>query len=288
MHARSLALRTSLMIHRLYGKVEDRGDCSRLETPSVPDYWYGNCLAMPAPPGPGDFARWMARFSAELPAYGEGSHRVFLVDSPEGETGDAAPFIEAGFELNVNDVLATDAPQAPVHLTDRYPIRPLVSDRDWAALVETTLAVNAGEPGYDRHYVEGKTRAVRSAIERGEGAWWAAWDGGKLIGHLGLFWGEGLVRFQDVETHPDYRGQGVCRSILHAACKAAQALPLAAGGADRDGRPGGASSPGGAGKAAAKALFVIVPADDGVRRIYEFLGFAYRERTVDLMRPPLR
>ena len=255
MHVRSLALRSSLMIHRLYGKVEDRGDCLRLETPSVPDYWFGNCLAMPAPPGPGDFARWMARFSEELPAYGEGSHRVFLVDSPEGEAGEVAAFLDAGFEINVDDVLATDAPRTPVHLNDRYPIRSLVSDRDWAALVETTLVVNADQPGYDRHYVEGKTRAIRSAIERGEGTWWAAWDGDRLIGHLGLFWGEGLVRFQDVETHPGYRRRGVCRSILHAACEAAR----------RDPRAGGGSGDG--------PLFVIVPADDGARRIYESLGF---------------
>jgi len=270
MHVRSLALRSSLMIHRLYGRVEDRGDCLRLETPSVADYWFGNCLAMPAPPCPGDFGRWMARFSEELPAYGEGSHRVFLVDSPEGETGDSGPFLEAGFELNVNDVLATDAPRAPVHLSDRYPIRPLATDRDWAALVETTLVVNADQAGYDRHYVEGKTRAIRSAVDRGEGDWWAAWDGDRLIGHLGLFWCEGLVRFQDVETHPDYRGRGVCRSILHAACEAAR----------RDPRAGGVSG--------SAPLFVIVPADDGVRRIYESLGFVYREKTVDFMRPPRR
>lgn len=280
MRVRSLALRTSLMIHRLYGSVEDRSDCLLLRTPSVPDYWFGNCLAMPAPPGPADYDRWMARFSAELPEYGERSHRVFLVDSPEGEAGDSGPFLEAGFEINVNDVLATDAPRAPVHLSDRYPIRPLVSDRDWAALVETTLAVNADQAGYDRHYVEGKTRAVRSAVERGEGAWWAALDGGKVIGHLGLFWGEGLVRFQDVETHPDYRGQGVCRSILHSACLAARRDPRASGSVSDGSRKGAGADPD------VGPLFVIVPADDGVRRIYESLGFAYREKNVDFMRPP--
>ncbi len=260
MQIRSLALRTSLMIHRMRGLVEESGGHLVLRTPSVPDFWYGNCLAMPEPPRAGDYGRWMDLFAAELPGY-EGRHRVFLVDSPEGDPGDSAPFLQAGFELNVLDVLATDSPREPERLSGRYPIRPLSSDGDWTALVEATLEVNAGTPAGDRGYVERKTAAVRRAVERGEGAWWAAWDGGRVAGHAGLFWEGGLARFQDVETLPEYRRRGVCRSVIHAACAAARAAL---------GRP----------------TFVIVPADDSVRRIYESLGFACREKTVDYCRPP--
>jgi ribosomal protein S18 acetylase RimI-like enzyme len=250
---RSLALRTDLMIRRLSGSVEDRGGCLAVRTPSVPDFWYGNCLAMPSPPAPGDFGRWMARFDAEFPEYAEGGHRVFLVDSPEGEAGDSAPFLEAGFELNVNDVLATARPRRPERLTERYPIRALASDSDWAELVEASLEVNAGTVGYDCGYLERRTRTIRAAVERGEGAWWAAWDGERIAGHLGLFWEGGLARFQDVETRPAYRRQGVCRSVLNSACEDA-----------------------------------LAPEDESVRRIYESLGFEWRERTVDYSRPPER
>lgn len=260
MQVRSLALRSSLMVHRLYGLVEDSGGRLVLRSPSVPDYWYGNCLAMPAPPREGDFERWMRLFAAELPAY-EGGHRVFLVDSPEGDPGESAPFLAAGFTLNVMDVLATDKPRAPELLSDRYPLRPLSSDGDWAELVLATLEANASSPGYDRGYVQRKTAAFRRAVERGEGAWWAAWDGGRMAGNAGLFWGGGLARFQDVETRPEYRRQGVCRSVIHAACSAARA-------------------------ALGDIRFVIVPADASARRIYESLGFAYRERMVDYCRAP--
>ncbi len=260
MEIRSLALQTSLMVHRLSGTVDDRGDYLVLRTPSVPDFWYGNCLALPGPPRQGDLGRWMERFEAELPEY-EGGHRVFLVDSPEGDVGDSAPFIEAGFEPSVLDVLATDSPRAPEGLCDRYPIRQVSGDRAWAALAEAIVDINADEPGYDEGYVARKVATIRSAVERGEGAWWAAWDGTVVAGHLGIFWADGLARFQHVETRVEYRRQGICRSVLHAACSAAR---------DWLGNP----------------TFVIVPADDGVRRVYESLGFAYRERTVDYLRPP--
>lgn len=128
MEIRSLALRTALMIHRLSGSIDDRGEYLVLRTPAVPDFWYGNCLALPWPPAPGDLERWMERFETELPGY-EGGHRVFLVDSPEGDAGDSTPFLEAGFELSVLDVLATDHPRAPEGLSDRYPIRRVSGDR---------------------------------------------------------------------------------------------------------------------------------------------------------------
>lgn len=248
------------MVHRLSGTIDDRGDYIVLRTPSVPDYWYGNCLALPAPPGPGDLERWMERFEAELPGY-DGGHRVFLVDSPEGDAGDSAPFLEAGFELSVMDVLATDRPRVPEGLCDRYPIRPVSGDLAWAALAEAIVEINANEPGYDEGYVARKVATIRSAVERGEGAWWAAWDGGLVAGHLGLFWVDGVARFQHVETRTEYRRQGICRSVLHAACGAAR-------------------------ESMGDLSFVIVPADDGVRRIYESLGFIYRERTVDYLRLP--
>jgi len=78
---------------------------------------------------------------------------------------------------------------------------------------------------------------------------------------MGLFWGEGLVRFQDVETHPDYRRRGICRALLHRACQEAR-------------------------RELGSPRFVIVPVDGTVRRVYESVGFAHCEQTVDFLRVP--
>lgn len=258
MRVRSLELRTALMIQRMYGMVEAREDCAVLRTPSVPDFWYGNCLAMPHPPGEGDFENWMRRFEREFP---EAEHRVFLVDSPEGEDGASQPFLENGFALSCCDVLAMTELRRPERLTEEFRIAPLAEDRDWRDLMEISLLIDGGHGGLDRGFLERKTSAVRKVIAQERGAWWGAWADGRLVAHMGLFWEGGLVRFQDVETHPDYRRRGACRSILHRACLAAGA---------RLGSP----------------TFVIKPVDATVRRIYESVGFEFREKSVDFMRRP--
>ncbi len=255
---RSTALKTALMIQRMYGIVEEKGSHTVLRTPAVPDFWYGNCLLMPAPPRAGDHAAWMSLFAEELP---EHTHRVFLVDAPDGEMGDAQAFLENGFEVNVCDVLATQALRDPGPPPSGIGFRPLVSDRDWEAVVALSLRVNEGGRGHDLGFLQRKFRVVRQAAEQGRGVWWGAWEREELVADMGLFWSEGLVRFQDVETHPDHRRRGICRSLLHRACAEAR-------------------------RSLGEPLFVIVPVDGTVRRVYESVGFSFREKTVDFLRMP--
>lgn len=259
MIVRSIALRTSLGIHRAYGQVEDRGDYMVLRTPFLPDYWYGNCLAMPGPPRDGDFEAWTALFEEELP---EARHKVFLVDGVDGDLGEVGPFIDRGFEASVRDVLTSDAPRKPERLETELEYRPFAGDRDWEEGVETSLAVNAGSPGYDRDYVERSFAATRRAVEGGAGEWWGAWDGARCAAQMGLFGDGATARFKDVETHPGYRRRGACRTLLYRLCERWTA-------------------------SRGPATFVISPEDDAVRRVYEAVGFGYRERVADLcLKPP--
>jgi len=259
MLVRSIALRTALDIHRAYGLVEDKGDHIVVRTPDLPDYWYGNCLAMPGPPRDGDLSPWLELFERELPG---ARHRVFLVDGVDGGLGEFGSFIERGFEASVRDVLTTDAPRAPERLETELEYRPFSSDADWAAGVETSLAVNAGSPGYDPDYVARSFAATRRAVTKGAGEWWGAWDGRRCAAQMGLFGDGRTARFKDVETHPEYRRRGVCRTLLYRLC----------------GRWAASRGP---------ATFVISPEDDDVKRVYEAVGFRYRERVADLcLKPP--
>lgn len=259
MLVRSIALRTALDIHRAYGLVEDRGGYIVVRTPDLPDYWYGNCLAMPGPPRDGDLSPWLELFERELPG---ARHRVFLVDGVDGSLGEAGPFVGRGFEASARDVLTADSPREPERLETELEYRPFSDDGDWEEGVETSLAVNADSPGYDRDYVGRLFAATRRAVEGGAGEWWGAWDGRRCAAQMGLF-GDGLTaRFKDVETRPEYRRRGVCRTLLYRLC---ERWTVSRG----------------------PAAFVISPEDDSVRRVYEAVGFGYRERVADLcLRPP--
>ena len=334
MRIRSVELRTTLMINAMYGLVEARaapgvGAYLAVRTPSVPDYWYGNCLAMPGLPAADDLARWEALFEREHPGAG---HRVFLMDAPEGRgaPGDAtragagsedaaafaagaagaagadrpaephpglAAFVAAGYELSVHDVLATDAIRRPAILNDEFDYRPVRTEGEWAAVVEASLATNAGQPGFTRGFLERKFNAVRAAVAGGHGAWWAAWAprpanpggearvGERCVANLGLFWSDGLARFQDVETDPDFRRRGICRSLVYSACAAHMASAASASAASASAASASVAEVGLTRAPSPSApLFVIKPEDDAVRRIYEAVGFQLVERSVDLFR----
>jgi predicted GNAT family acetyltransferase len=48
-----------------------------------------------------------------------------------------------------------------------------------------------------------------------KGAWFGAFMGDDLVATLGMFTGYGVGRFQHVVTHPEYRRQGICGTLVH-------------------------------------------------------------------------
>ena len=59
----------------------------------------------------------------------------------------------------------------------------------------------------------------RSLISHGKGFWLGAFLGEQLVGNLGVFAINGCGRFQPVETHPDFRREGICRALLYEAAQ---------------------------------------------------------------------
>ena len=55
--------------------------------------------------------------------------------------------------------------------------------------------------------------------ESGMGNWFGAYLEGQLIGDLGIFFGENMGRYQNVGTHPDFRRQGVCQTLVFEAAQ---------------------------------------------------------------------
>jgi len=58
-------------------------------------------------------------------------------------------------------------------------------------------------------------RHRRSLVRAGLGVWNAAFSGDQLVGSMGVFVFEGRGRFQSVDTHPDFRRQGICGRLIH-------------------------------------------------------------------------
>jgi ribosomal protein S18 acetylase RimI-like enzyme len=198
-----------------------------VEALGSPGYWWGNLLVFPDAPADGDLERWTRAWTR---VFGERfAHRTFAWERTDGEAGAIGQFEAAGYEAEHCVVLAV-APEGmatPRKPVDHVQVRPLLLPDETRAAID--LAVEAarefswfGETraAFDDHLQEMFARRTRQVSEGG-GFWLGAFaDGGQLVASLGLLdVGGGLARYQHVDTHPEWRRQGICSRLVHEAAK---------------------------------------------------------------------
>ena len=245
----------------------DHGDCLSVLTPANPEYFYGNFLLYPAPPRVGDMTVWRERFAGVFAPYPAVRHETFQW-LPKGRVDSAAlkEFKRAGFSMDEVSVLSATS----VH-TDKPPpagvdFRQIRTDAEWLAVTDAQSA--EGFPGIPeeefRRYKDAMFANYRRMAEQGLGDWWGAFKGDVLVADLGLFFGKGVGRFQSVETAPDHRCQGICRTMV---CYVSQ--------------QGFAEHPG-------VSLILHAEAGEVAREIYRSVGYEEIERLQSLFRRPAK
>lgn len=253
-----LAHLTDLMFHRFDGQVVDRGYYIVIRTPTNPGYYSGNGLLFPRAPEPGDAARWLALFEAELPG---APHRMLAWDGDLA--GDTTELAALGFDVHDNAVLATTgAPER--RRAEGVVVRPVVGDQDWAAVRALNAACDervGSSQAYD-DYSDRLYARLRAMSEAGLGHWLGAFVGPRLVGQLGIYADGDLARYNSVETHPELRRRGICSALVTDA--AHRAL----------------------GELGARTVVIVANADSDAERLYRRLGFAEVGREHLAVRPP--
>jgi ribosomal protein S18 acetylase RimI-like enzyme len=255
MRITSLGFRTDVALRAMEGaEVTDRGDYLVIRTHDQPDFWWGNFLLINGAPGPGQAGRWLARFAAEFPA----ARHVALGLDIAGDVEIPGDFAAAGLQAERSAVLTAARLRPPSHPNRDARIRPLDGDDDWRQSVDLARrCFGRTEPGdFDERRMAARRRLTRA----GAGIWLGAFTDGRLLAQLGLFEvGDGYARYQEVETDPAARRQGLAGTLLWTASRYA-----------RD-----------------TSTFVIVadPAQAAIR-IYQACGFTARQSQLSLDRPP--
>jgi GNAT superfamily N-acetyltransferase len=258
---RSLGFRTDIMLRILEGgECAGRGDYVVVRSPANPAFWWGNFLLLAKPPEPGGVSRWLSSFAAEFPAAG---HVALGIDVTGGNAVDPAGFVAAGLHLTSDAVMTAAAVRLPPHLNHDAQFRPLAGPGDWQQAAELRIACNPGGPGFDSDFLDRRTATERRLAEEGHGSWFGAFSAGSLVAILGIFSdGSGIARFQNVETHPGFRGQGLARTLVYHAGRY---------GLDR---------------LSARTLVIVAEPDSQAARVYGSVGFEVAEDQVSFERPP--
>lgn len=216
MPPRSLGYRTDLALLELGGSsVEDAGDCWIVRSPRNPQHWWGNFVLVKERPSYEASPAWMER---SLALFGESRTFVLGVDGTAGSPGDLPWFAEHGCTVEAMAVTTATSVHAPRRTNEACECRALATDDDWAASVELRMRCldDDLDPVAYREYARARTAAYRAMASRGDGQWFGAFLEGRLVAQMGLYRaGEGLARFQGVETDPDVRRQGLAGTLVH-------------------------------------------------------------------------
>ena len=219
MNINSLGYRTDMIFHEFDGDVIDRGDYLVIRTPTNPNFYWGNFLLFSRPPQKGDFEVWRDLFAQEIGIPPQTEHQVFGWDSTEGEQGAIQPFLQAGFRPACEDVMTSRRPHAPSMRSTVVNIRALKVDDEWEQALENQVVCR--EPEFEeneyRVFRKNQMERYKKMVVSGLGNWYGAFIDQQLVADLGLFHDGSIGRYQSVETHPDFRRQGIASTLVYEA-----------------------------------------------------------------------
>jgi ribosomal protein S18 acetylase RimI-like enzyme len=220
--------RTDFILHRFGAQVIERDDCLVVRTPTIPTFYWGNALLLPAVPGDGDLARWLALFDDEIGRLQPQSRHV-AIGVPGATWPLRLPAWEAaGFELIPSHLLHATAadlrppgrrPTGEVRLrTVDFTGEAHAAERDAVIEVECTDAGSFERAGHVR-YLNQQWERYRDLHAAGLLEWFGLWCDGVLAATCGLIRDRAepgaTARFQRVVTHPASRRRGLCTDLVH-------------------------------------------------------------------------
>lgn len=213
----SLGFRTDLMLLALQGsEVEEHDDYLVVRSPHNPEFWWGNFLLFRNPPEVASAEEWERAFAHEFP---HASHRAFGVDGTSGGTARYREFIAAGYDVEASVVMTATEVHAPPHPNRDATYRrlDLTDDVDRESAIALRMA-NAPtmDPMEYRQFLDRTMESMAALQHKGAGSWFGAFLDGRMVSGMGLFSdGNGLARFQSVDTHPEARGLGLAGTLVH-------------------------------------------------------------------------
>ncbi len=220
MRVRALGFKTDVMVRRMAGsEVTDCGDHLVIRSAAFPTFYWGNFLLLGGRAAVEDSQRWLAEFRHHFP---RARHLALGWDRGSGRDCERlAPLRAAGLELRADSVLTARSLSPAPHRRPGADLRPLSSDSDWDQALALRLAVNAAEVAASPTHGEFLATKVAEARRLSAGpsaAYFGAFVEGRLAAALGVVVPRGgTARFQDVETAPEHRRQGLSGSLVEMA-----------------------------------------------------------------------
>ncbi len=214
----SKGILSDFIFHEYAGSIETHPNYTKVHTRNNPSYYYGNSLIYPHPPSIDDMQAWQMDFNREFGHDPNIRHMTFQW-TPDNKADKKVidAFVAAGFTYDYVSVLTAKATKPTRTIPDNIIFRAIETDAEWAAVVDLQSA--DGFPNVPaashRQFKQSQFANYRAMAEAGIGHWFGAFKQDMLVADMGLYFGEGIGRFQAVETAKHHRRLGICSAMVH-------------------------------------------------------------------------
>lgn len=223
----SLEWRTERLVGSLSTEVAsvptDSGDlrCWSVRTPANPIYVWGNCLHFSRPPRVGESGAWITLHKRAFPELAPWKFHCFSWDTVDKSAEVPPEFYEQGYELGESLIYATPRLHRAPTQYEGLEVKPFTTDAEWAEDLEYRLDFLGYTKQHQIDFLRYRFEAFRDLVRAKRGQWYGARFAGEWMGSMGIFWGGGLARYQEVMTHAAYRRRSICRTMCYAASELA-------------------------------------------------------------------
>ena len=222
MQLKSKGLTTDLLLGKHMSRISVFDDHIVVDTPDNPKFFWGNYLIFRDSPKLDLIPYYISCFEKHFKNNPNISHIAFTWDDTDCFVDNefAAKFADLGFEIDTTTIMTAQDISPDTIKLNGIEVRKITSNLDWVKILRLQTSIqNNFDPNKIYKMLEKTSEQYRFLIESNNGEWFGAFQGDRLVGDLGIIFDDHVARFQSVETHPDFRQQGICKALVHTAIK---------------------------------------------------------------------
>ncbi len=217
----NLGFETDLIFLEKNKIVTNKGEYIVVKSPDNSHFFAGNFLLLNEPPEENKRVELENVFDLNFDIHSGFKHRTFCWRQPSSNTYDN--FVQNGYILEELAVLVAniDCFKPADSINKEIEIKIIQSNRDWDLWVDfrrNERDQNLSLNNFDKYIAKRKELYEMLHLE-GKGWFFGAFLGEELIGIAGLYFDNGIGRFQQVETKKAYRRKKVCTTLMNEICK---------------------------------------------------------------------
>lgn len=211
----SLGLKTNLHLNSMSSEITYKKNYIVIKTPSRPDFIWGNYIIITNLPKQNQYHQLTSIFKHEITT---DSIDFISIAFDINLTNDINinDFVEKGFNVFVTKILIATKVFIPKAMNREIIVKEF-EEKNWEDYIDIHYEDDwhYGNKDEQIEFLRKEADAFKKLVFSGRAKRYGAFIKDKIIADVGVFWENGIARFNNVSTHRDKRRIGACSTLIY-------------------------------------------------------------------------